>query len=48
MSQVIDSVKEKINSSVVNAIAVFMMKELQRLYQEMLQNLDASEEIKIM
>ena len=48
MSQVIDSVKEKIYSSVDNAIPVFIMKEFRRLYQEMLQNLDASEEISIM
>ena len=45
MSQVIESVKEQINSSVGNAISVFMMKELRRLYQEMLRNVDASGEI---
>ena len=45
MSQVIESVKEQINSSVGNAIPVFMMKELRRLYQEMLQNVDTSGEI---
>ena len=44
MSQVIESVKEQINSSVGNAISVFM-KELRRLYQEMLRNVDASGEI---
>ena len=45
MSQVIESVKEQINSSVGNAISVFMMKELRRVYQEMLRNVDASGEI---
>ena len=45
LSQVIESVEDKINSSAANAIPVFMMKDLRRLYQEMLWNLDASEEI---
>ena len=43
--QVIESVEDKINSSVVNAIPVFMIKDLRGLYQEMLRNLTASEEI---
>ena len=43
--QVIESVEDKINSSVVNAIPVFMIKDLRSLYQEMLRNLTASEEI---
>ena len=45
LSQVIKFVKGKINLSVANTIAVSMMKELWLLYQKMLQNLDASEEI---
>ena len=45
LSQVTESVEDKINSSVANAISVFMMKDLHRLYQEMIRNLDASEEI---
>ena len=43
--QVIESVEDKINSSAVNAIPVFMIKDLRGLYQEMLRNLIASEEI---
>ena len=43
--QVIESAEDKINSSVVNAIPVFMIKDLRGLYQEMLRNLIASEEI---
>ena len=43
--QVIESVEDKINSSAVNAIPVFMIKDLRCLYQEMLRNLIASEEI---
>ena len=44
-SHVIESVEEKINSSIDNAIPVFMMKNLFHLYQEMPRNLDASEEV---
>ena len=43
--QIIESVEDKINSSVANAIPVFMMKYLCCLYQEIFQNLDAPEEI---
>ena len=45
LSQVIESFEDKINSSVANAILVFMMKDLHRLYQEIFQNLDAPQEI---
>ena len=42
LSQVIQSVEDKINSSVGNAIPVFMMKDLHRLYQEMLDNVNVT------
>lgn len=45
MSQVIESLKENINSSVGNAIPVFILKELPCLYQEKLRNLDMSQEL---
>ena len=45
LSQEIESVEEKNNSSVSSSILVFMMKDLRRLYKVMLRNLDASEEI---
>ena len=45
LSQVIESVKDKINSLVAIAIPVLMMKDFLRFYQEMLRDLDASEEI---
>ena len=45
LSPVIESFEDKINSSVANAIPVFMIKDLHHLYQEIFQNLDAPEEI---
>ena len=45
MSQVIESLKENINSSVGNAIPVFILEELPCLYQEKLRNLDMSQEL---
>ena len=40
LSQVIESVKNKINSSAANAVPVFIMKDLCHLYQGMLPNLE--------
>ena len=48
LCQAIEFVEDKINSSVANAITVFIMKDLRCLYQEMLRNLDASEEMIIL
>ena len=42
LSQVIESVDGKINSSMATAIPVFLMKDMRRLYQEMPRNIDAS------
>ena len=45
LSQVRESVEDKIISSVANTIPVFMTNDLRRQYQEVLRNLDASEKI---